>query len=240
MNRPDVTIGAYLFDLDGVLTPTAAVHRRAWAATIGAFFREAGVADYTDDDYFRFVDGKPRFEGVASVLRSRGLVLPRGSVEDPPGGATVGALGNLKNAEFERILRSETVRPYPGTEAVLAALAAAGRALAVVSSSKNALTVLESAGLATRFALVVDGVLALEEGLAGKPAPDTYLYAARRLGFGPDRAAVVEDAISGVEAGRTGAFGLVVGVDRGVGAAALRAAGADRVIEELPELLPPV
>jgi HAD superfamily hydrolase (TIGR01509 family) len=230
-------IGAILFDLDGVLTPTAELHRQAWRDVIGGFFTKQGVSAYTEDDYFRYIDGKPRFEGVESVLGSRGLTLPLGSSDDPPGHRTIGALGNLKNAQFQARLTAGAVRPYPGTEAVLEALTDSGKTLAVVSSSNNAVPVLESARLLGHFELIVDGLLAREQGLAGKPEPDTYLYAADRLGFLPAAAAVVEDAISGVEAGRSGAFGLVVGVDRGVGRLALHQAGASVVIEQLSEML---
>ncbi|MDR2566287.1 MAG: HAD-IA family hydrolase [Bifidobacteriaceae bacterium] len=236
-------IDAFLFDLDGVLTPTADLHRRAWAATIGPFLEDPKNGDgtvfapYSDDDYFRYIDGKPRFEGVASVLESRGVRLPFGSISDPPGDGSVGALGNRKNAEFARLLAEGGVDPYPGTVEVLDALAAAGKRLAVVSSSKNAVPVLQAAGLAGRFGLIVDGVLAARRHLAGKPSPETFLYAARHFGVPAGAAAVVEDAISGVEAGRAGTFGLVVGVDRGVGAQALRAAGATVVIDDLRALL---
>jgi HAD superfamily hydrolase (TIGR01509 family) len=231
-------IDAFLFDLDGVLTPTADLHRQAWAATIGPFLAAAGAeSPYGEDDYFRYIDGKPRFEGVVSVLESRGLRLPFGSIADPPGDRSIGALGNRKNVEFARLLAEGGVAPYPGTVAVLDALAQAGRRLAVVSSSKNAVPVLKAAGLLDRFELVVDGVLAARQRLAGKPSPETFVYAAAELGCAPAAAAVVEDAISGVQAGRGGAFGLVVGLDRGVGQTALQAAGADIVINQLPDLL---
>ncbi|MDR1633587.1 MAG: HAD-IA family hydrolase [Bifidobacteriaceae bacterium] len=241
-------IDAFLFDLDGVLTPTAELHRQAWRATIAPFLAARGgegagparpVEPYSEEDYFRHIDGKPRFEGVASVLESRGLRLPFGSVLDPPGEGSVGALGNRKNAEFARLLAAGGVAAYPGTAGVLEALAAAGKRLAVVSSSKNAVPVLEAAGLTRYFELVVDGVLAAREHLAGKPSPETYLYAARRLGVRAGAAAVIEDAISGVEAGRAGAFGLVVGLDRGVGRQALERAGATMVIDDIRDLLAP-
>ncbi|MDR2252747.1 MAG: HAD-IA family hydrolase [Bifidobacteriaceae bacterium] len=232
------SLDAVLFDLDGVLTPTAALHRRAWAKTIGDFFERRGVAPpYSEDDYFRHIDGKPRFEGVASVTESRGIALPLGSVDDPPGFGSIGALGNLKNAEFQRVLETAPAAPYPGTVEVLGVLASRGYRLAVVSSSKNAAPVLRAAGLLACFELVVDGEVAGAERLAGKPSPETFEYAAAQLGSAPSRAVVVEDAISGVAAGRAGGFGLVVGVDRGALASALRAAGADVVISELPELL---
>jgi HAD superfamily hydrolase (TIGR01509 family) len=238
LKLPWTGLEAWLFDLDGVLTPTAAIHRQAWADVIGAFFTRRGVTrPYSEDDYFRYIDGKPRFEGVASVLASRDLDLPSGSPQDAPGEGTVGALGNLKNAEFERLLALGRLEPYPGTADLLEVLTTAGKGLAVVSSSNNAVAVLRVAGLLDWFELVVDGWLAAAEGLAGKPSPETYLYAARRLGTEPSQAVVIEDAISGVEAGRAGGFGLVVGVDRGVGREALRRAGAGLVVNGLPELL---
>ncbi|MDR1443241.1 MAG: HAD-IA family hydrolase [Bifidobacteriaceae bacterium] len=238
MNVPWPGIGAFLFDLDGVLTPTAEIHRRAWADTIGSFFAAQGVdRPYNEDDYFQYIDGKPRFDGVVSVLESRGLRLPFGSVSDPPGSGSVGALGNQKNAQFARLLAADGVAPYPGTVAVLETLARAGKRLAVVSSSKNARSVLAAAHLVDYFALVVDGELAAKEHLAGKPSPETYLYAARVLGCAAQDCAVIEDAISGVQAARAGAFGLVVGVDRGVGREALTAAGASLVIDSLTDLV---
>ncbi|MDR3361155.1 MAG: HAD family hydrolase, partial [Bifidobacteriaceae bacterium] len=192
--------GAYLFDLDGVLTPTALIHRQAWREVIGAFFeREGATPPYSEADYFDHIDGKPRFEGVASVLASRGLALPFGSVDDPAAWDSVGALGNLKNQAFAKVLAEGAIRPYPDATRLLDALAAKAPEvrLAVVSSSKNAQAVLRQAGLLDRFELVVDGVVAAEAGLAGKPSPETFLYAAGQLGCGPQRAAVLEDAISG-------------------------------------------
>jgi beta-phosphoglucomutase family hydrolase len=229
---------AVLFDLDGVLTPTAEVHRRAWAALFGEFLAARGLGPaYADADYFAHIDGKPRREGVRDFLASRGVELPWGSPDDPPGAATVAGLGNRKNLAFNAVLAADGVAPYPGTVAVLDALAQADKAVAVVSSSANARAVLAAAGLSGRFEVVVDGEAAAAEGLRGKPAPDTVAFAARRLSARPDRSVVVEDAIAGVRAGRAGAFGLVVGVDRGTGAEALLQAGADAVVRELGQLL---
>jgi HAD superfamily hydrolase (TIGR01509 family) len=239
-----VRLDAYLFDLDGVLTPTELIHRRAWRAAIGDFFERQGVQrPYSEADYYAFIDGKPRYEGVASVLASRGLSLPAGTADAAPGHGSVAALGNLKNQEFARVLAEGAIRPYPDAVELLDGLQAAAPAarLAVVSSSKNAVPVLRQAGLLDRFELVVDGVLAAREGLAGKPSPQTFVYAAERLGCQPAGAAVLEDAISGVAAGRAGGFGLVVGVNRGGNPGAesdLRQAGADLVVATLAELWP--
>lgn len=230
---------AVLFDLDGVLTPTAAVHRRAWSDTFNAFLSGVpGQEPYTDADYFEHVDGKPRYDGVRDFLASRGIVLPEGDAEDEPGALTVRSVGDGKNDAFNSILAREGVAPYPGSAALVDQLAADSVQLAVVSSSKNAPAVLAAAGLADLFPVVVDGATAAAEGLAGKPAPDTFLRAAQLLGATAAESVVVEDAISGVAAGAAGDFGLVVGVDRGVGAEALRAAGADLVVADLGELVP--
>lgn len=228
---------AALFDLDGVLTPTAEVHMRAWERLFTDYLAERGVARYRESDYFDHIDGKPRYDGVRAMLAARGITLPEGDPEDSPETETVCGLGNRKNAEFARILAEEGVQPYPGSVRLLDHLAERGTAVAVVSSSQNAPAVLTAAGLADRFEVVVDGAVAAEEGLAGKPAPDTFAAAAERLGMSAARAVVLEDALSGVEAGHAGAFGLVVGVDRGVGADRLTAAGADRVVTDLAELV---
>ncbi|KGM16544.1 haloacid dehalogenase, partial [Actinotalea fermentans ATCC 43279 = JCM 9966 = DSM 3133] len=209
---------AVLFDLDGVLTPTAAVHMRAWELMFRQYFAEHEIAPpYTDADYFAHVDGRPRYDGVRATLVSRGVHLAEGAPSDPPGTQTVCGLGNTKNALVNQLLAAEGVEPYPGSVRVVDALNRRGVPMAVVSSSRNTAAVLEAAGLGGRFPVVVDGAVAAAEHLAGKPAPDTFLRAAERLGVPPDRAAVVEDAVSGVAAGRAGGFGLVVGVDRGAG-----------------------
>ena len=228
-----------LFDLDGVLTPTAEVHMRAWAEMFTAFLAARGDdRPYTDADYFAHVDGRPRADGVRAFLESRGIDLPEGTPEDDPSADTVNGLGNRKNEAFNAVLDRDGVRAYPGSVALLDHLAARGTCLAVVSSSANAPAVLETAGIADRFAVVVDGALARREGLAGKPHPDTFVAAAQRLGVASERAVVLEDALSGVRAGAAGGFGCVVGVDRGAGADALRDAGADVVIPDLGDLLP--
>jgi len=231
-------VGAVLFDLDGVLTPTAEVHMRAWQKMFDAYFAEHQITPgYSDADYFAYVDGKPRYDGVRAALASRGVLLPEGSPADPPGAPTICGLGNTKDAAVNRLLATEGVVPYPGSIALLDHLAARAVPVAVVSSSRNARTVLAAAGLADRFAVVVDGEVSKAEGLAGKPSPATFIRAATALGVLPARAVVVEDAVSGVAAGRAGGFGLVVGVDRGAGAAVLLDAGADLVVQDLGELV---
>lgn len=230
--------GAALFDLDGVLTPTADVHMHAWDQMFNTFLAGRGqTVRYTERDYFDYVDGKPRYDGVRSFLASRNIVLPDGDPSDAPEVESVCGLGNRKNAVFAGILESEGVRPYPASVALLDYLAARGTAVAVVSSSRNAPAVLAAAGLSDRFAVVVDGQVAADASLPGKPAPDTYLHGAARLGVDPARSVVFEDAMSGVQAGRAGKFGLVVGVDRGAGALELIAGGADIVVRELDELI---
>ncbi len=231
-------IEAALFDLDGVLTPTAEVHRRAWSKMFNEFLLARGQAAYTDADYFTYVDGKPRYDGVRDFLASRGIVLPEGEPSDDPAAETVCGLGNRKNVTFTEVLRTEGVAPYPGSVRLLDQLATTTIKLAVVSSSANADAVLRAAGLRDRFEVLVDGQRAAAENLPGKPAPDTYLRGAELLGVSAAAAAVFEDAISGVAAGRSGNFGRVVGVDRGVGSDELIAAGADVVVADLEELLP--
>ena len=234
---------AVLFDLDGVVTPTAEVHMRAWAEMFNDFLGtyDGPATDhspYTDEDYYAHVDGKPRFDGVRDFLASRGIRLPEGAPDDPPTTETVTGLGNRKNDAFNAVLERDGVSPYPGSVALLDHLRDLGLPLAVVSSSVNAPAVLEAAGVADRFAAVVSGAVAGELGLPGKPAPDTFVHAAKVLDTTPDRSVVLEDAVSGVRAGAAGEFGLVIGVDRGVGADVLTAAGADLVVTDLAELVP--
>ena len=231
---------AYLFDLDGVLTPTAEMHQIAWKNLFTAALPVLApdAAPYVDDDYFRYVDGRPRLEGIAALLEGRGVHLPMGEPTDAAGTSSIWALGTSKDAEFRATLAAQGMLPYPGSLRLLDALARDDSVVeAVVTSSANAALVLDAAGLASRFDVVVDGVRARREGLAGKPAPDTYLRAAELVGVSPARAVVVEDAVSGVEAGRAGGFGLVIGVDRGAGAEELRTAGAHLVVGDLGELL---
>ncbi|MDO8146825.1 MULTISPECIES: HAD family phosphatase [unclassified Isoptericola] len=227
---------AVLFDLDGVLTPTAEVHMRAWERLFAPYATAHGLEPYTEADYFAHIDGKPRYDGVATFLASRGVRIPHGTADDPPGEDTVCALGNRKDEIVNRMFVEEGVDPYPGSVRFLDAVTGAGARVAVVSSSRNAPAVLAAAGLADRFDVVVDGNVATREGIAGKPAPDTYVRAAELLGVPVAESVVVEDAISGVRAGAAGPFGLVLGVDRGVGAEALREHGADLVVADLGEV----
>ena len=231
---------AALFDLDGVLTPTADVHMMAWRKMFSEFLTSRGIDEpYTDDDYFHYIDGKPRYDGVRSFLMSRGIELPDGDPSDNTSAETVCGLGNRKNDAFSEVLRTDGVEAYPGSVALLDALADRAVKIAVVSSSRNAVAVLEAAGLRDRFTVIVDGKVASERGLLGKPSPETFAAAAEELGASIERAVVLEDAISGVAAGHAGHFGLVVGVNRGVGADKLKSAGADVVVDDLAELVTP-
>jgi beta-phosphoglucomutase family hydrolase len=237
-------VTACLFDLDGVLTDTAAVHAAAWKQTFDEFLRARAEQDGTTfvpfdqhADYLSYVDGKPRPAGVRDFLASRGITLPEGSPDDPPGAATVNGVGNAKNQDLVRRIRADGVGVFEGSRRYLEAAGDAGLRRAVVSSSANTEDVLAVTGLAQYIELRVDGVTIREEHLAGKPAPDTFLKAAERLGVEPMAAAVFEDAIAGVQAGRAGGFGAVIGVDRTGQAAELRANGASVVVGDLAELL---
>jgi beta-phosphoglucomutase family hydrolase len=234
---PDLTAyDAVLFDLDGVITPTAEVHMHAWRAMFEQLFADWDITPpYTDTDYFDHLDGKKRYDGVASILRSRDVEVPWGDPSDPPEADTVCGIGNRKNIVFSRVLREEGIQPYPGTMRLLDILDAAGVPSAVVSSSKNAEDVLAAAGIRDRFPVVMDGVVAEREHLPSKPAPDVFLRAAEMAGVDPARTAAVEDAISGVQSAVAGGFGLVVGVDRGAGAHALENAGAHVIVSDLAE-----
>jgi beta-phosphoglucomutase family hydrolase len=231
------SFAAVLFDLDGVLTPTADLHQRAWATMFDEYLVPRGLPPFSDDDYLRYVDGRPRFDGVRTFLASRDITLPEGDRDSPPGDGSVSGLGNRKNVVFLDILRRDGIAPYAGSLRLLDHLDSMGIKSAVVSSSRNAREVLDASGLAPRFDVVTDGLVAAEEDIPGKPAPDMFLNAARRLGVTAADAVVVEDAVSGVEAGRAGNFGLVVGVDRGAGHEALREHGADLVVADLSELI---
>jgi beta-phosphoglucomutase family hydrolase len=233
---------AVLFDLDGVITPTAEVHMRAWAQMFNEFLgTREGQDPYTDADYFEHVDGKPRYDGVRDFLESRGIELDDGSPEDPPeqaaGQETVCGLGNRKNDAFGAVLARDGVEAYPGSVRLLDQLKAQGMPMAIVSSSKNAPDVLDAAGVTDYFAIVVHGGVAAEKGLKGKPAPDMFEEAARELGVPDQASVVVEDAINGVKAGAAGDFALVIGVDRGAGHEALTRAGAEVVVSDLDELV---
>jgi beta-phosphoglucomutase family hydrolase len=237
-------IRAFLFDLDGVLTKTAVVHAAAWKQMFDAFLRaraersgESFVPFDEHRDYDRYVDGKPREDGVRSFLASRGIELPEGGPDDPPRAQTIAGLGNRKNEIVLRLMEERGVEAYDGSVRYVGAVRDRGFPRAVVSSSANCREVLRAAGIEDLFDERVDGIVARREGLRGKPAPDTYLAAARALRVEPSEAAVVEDALAGVEAGRAGAFGAVVGVDRVGQADALRARGATMVVQDLAELL---
>ncbi|HZP41329.1 MAG TPA: beta-phosphoglucomutase family hydrolase [Candidatus Binatia bacterium] len=234
--------GAGLFDLDGVLTRTARVHAAAWTMALDEFLaRRAGGQRFqafdAERDYRAWVDGKPRQDGVRDFLASRGLRLPEGAPSDPPGYETVWALANRKDALFAAALRRQGVDVVPGAPELVRELRRAGLRLAVVSASRHCGEVLDAAGMRALFDAQMDGLEMARLGLRGKPAPDTFLAAAARLGVPPPRAFVVEDALAGVEAGRRGGFALVVGVDAGAGADALRARGADVVVRSVADLV---
>nr|WP_202107334.1 beta-phosphoglucomutase family hydrolase [Agromyces seonyuensis] len=232
-------IRGYLFDLDGVLTPTAVVHMHAWSRLFNTFLAAYPSEEaYSDADYYAYVDGKPRYDGVRAMLASRGIELPEGTSDDAPETETVRGLGNRKNDEFMSTLNAEGVAPYPASLAFLERVIADGCSVAVVSSSKNAREVLTAAGILDRFEVIVDGKVVEAGHMLGKPAPDTFEFAAKQLGLPPEACAVVEDAESGVTAGATGPFGLVIAVDRGVGRRKLFGLGADVVVDELDELIP--
>ncbi|QLJ02320.1 beta-phosphoglucomutase family hydrolase [Streptomyces sp. NEAU-sy36] len=244
MPRLPSHVRACLFDLDGVLTQTATVHAAAWKEMFDAYLRERAAREGTPfvpfdatRDYDAYVDGRPREDGVRTFLAARGVRLPEGAPDDPPEAETVHGLGTRKNELVLRRIREDGVRPYEGSVRFLHAVREAGLRCAVVSSSANARDVLTAAGIGDLFDERVDGVVAHQRELRGKPAPDTYLEAARALAVEPAAAAVFEDALAGVEAGRAGAFGLVVGVDRVGQADELRAHGADVVVRDLAELL---
>ena len=250
---PSVDLTAYdawLFDMDGVLTQTATVHAEAWKETFDQFLAEESArtgkpyAPFDEEaDYERYVDGEPREDGVRNFLASRGITLPEGSDDDPPTARTVEGVGNRKNDLVLEVLRTKGVKVYPGAVALVKGLRQRGVKVAVVSASKNTVAALTAAGINDLFDARIDGNVVEEQHLAGKPAPDSYLAAARALEVEPARAVVVEDALAGVEAGRAGLFGLVVGVDNHDAAGAhdyadqLRAHGANVVVADLASLL---
>ena len=243
LGLPDGIRGC-LFDLDGVLTKTAAVHDAAWKEMFDDYLRKrarrAGQPFVPFDpagDYEEYVDGKPRADGTRSFLASRGIDLPDGSPDDPPDAQTVNGLGNRKNEILLRRIREDGVEAYEGSVRYVRAIRDAGLRRAVVSSSANCRDVLAAAGIADLFEERIDGLVAEREHLKGKPAPDTFLAGARALGLEPSAAAVFEDALAGVAAGRAGHFGYVIGVDRAGHAAALRTHGADIAVSDLAELL---
>lgn len=238
------SIRACLFDLDGVLTETAALHAKAWKQMFDEFLRsragstgESFAAFDAVRDYDEYVDGKPREDGTRSFLASRGIEIPEGTEKDPASTQTVHGLSKRKNDILLALMRKEGVEAYPGSVRYLKAVRDAGLLTAVVSSSENCLAVLKAAGIVELFDARIDGIVAIRRRLAGKPAPDTYLAAADALRVTPAQAAVFEDALAGVQAGRAGGFGFVVGVDRTGQAGELRRHGADIVIDDLGVLM---
>jgi beta-phosphoglucomutase family hydrolase len=244
--RPDLPpdIAACLFDMDGVLTRTATVHAKAWAEAFDALLRHralhgpAFVPFDPQADYTAHVDGKPREDGVRDFLASRDITLPEGSPDDPPTAETVRGVGNAKNAKLLEVLARDGVDVFEGSIRFVQAARDAGLRTAVVSSSANTVAALTSAGILDLFEERVDGTTIASQGIKGKPAPDTFLLAATRLGVEPAACAIFEDALAGVAAGRAGEFGWVVGVNRVDQADALRQRGADVVVDDLAELLP--
>ncbi|MFR9730080.1 HAD family hydrolase [Saccharopolyspora sp. MS10] len=229
---------AVLFDLDGVLTDTASVHCAAWKRLFDQYLssRAERLAPFTGEDYLRHVDGRPRGDGVRGFLGARGIELPAGSPSDPPGRGTVVGLGKLKDRYFRDAVAARGVRVLDGAVELVTSLRARHVRTAVVSASRNCSLVLDGAGLAGLFDAAVDGVVAAELGLRGKPDPATYLEADRRLGCAPRRSAVVEDAAAGVRAGRAGGFGLVIGVATAAAPGLLAESGADVVVRSLREI----
>lgn len=238
-------LSALLFDLDGVITRTATIHAAAWRQLLDDFLTRWGEEHdrrfepfALPEDYLTYIDGRRRYDGVDTFLRSRGVELPWGEPGDGAEAATVCGVGNAKNRYFSELLAERGVEVYDDAVALIRAARRRGRRLAVVSASENCRAILQRVDLLQEFDTLVSGTEAAELGLAGKPAPDTFLEAARRLGVAPAQAAVLEDAISGVQAGRAGGFGLVIGVDRGTGSD-LRAGGAHMVCDDLSKLLDP-
>lgn len=237
------TITTCLFDLDGVLTKTALVHNAAWKQAFDEFLRARDGDDFvpfdSHSDYDTYVDGKPRPDGVRDFLASRNITLPEGEPDDPPTAQTVNGLGNRKNVELLKKIDEDGVEVYDGSVRYLQAAQQAGLRRIVVSSSANTEQVLRVTGLEHYVEGRIDGVTLREQNLRGKPAPDPFVAGAKLAGAAPAEAAVFEDALSGVESGRAGNFGYVVGVDRVGQAAALRAHGADVVVDDLGDLLSP-
>jgi beta-phosphoglucomutase family hydrolase len=238
---PEVT--ACLFDLDGVLTRTAVVHAKAWKETFDSFMKARAqqtgepFVPFSNGDYDRYVDGRPRLDGTRNFLRSRGIELREGDRSDPPDAPTINGVSNRKNERVLQLLAEGKIEVYDGSIEYVRQARQKGLRTAVVSSSANTAQVLEAAGIADLFEARIDGLVAIERKLNGKPAPDTFLAGAEELGATPGQAAVFEDALAGVEAGRAGKFAVVVGVDRVGQADALQAHGADVVVQDLSELL---
>lgn len=233
---------AVIFDMDGVVTDTAKVHARCWKRAFDDYLRARSehtgdvLRLFDEEDYLKYVDGKPRYEGVESFLSSRHIVLAHGAPSDLPGYGTVCALGNLKDHTFEQLVRKEGVTLFESTGDFIRTLRRHGINTALISSSRHAKTILAATGITQLFDAIVDGVEAEALNLLGKPDPAIFLMAAQRLGISPSRAAVVEDALAGVEAGRRGGFCFIIGIDRNSHADALRAHGADVVVTDLSGL----
>lgn len=233
-------IRACLFDLDGVLTSTADLHMQAWKETFDEILQQRSGGDFspfTEHDYATYVDGKPRLDGVRAFLSARSIDVPEGSPDDTAGTWSVYGIGTAKNERALQAIAAGDVLPFPGSLRYLEAAAGANLPIGVVTSSANAAAVLDSAGLSRFVQERVDGITIRDEGLRGKPAPDSFLLCAQRLGVNPTEAAVFEDAQAGVQAGKTGGFGYIIGVDRADQATALRTHGADVVVEDLAGLL---
>ena len=236
-------LDAVVFDMDGVVTKTATVHAASWKKLFDAYLEAWATAHGRPfrpfdavADYRQYVDGKPRYDGVRDFLASRGIVLPWGDPSDPPDAETVCGLGNRKNDYFNQVVAEQGVEPYQTTVELIDALKQRGFGVAIITSSRNATTILEAAGVAHLFPVCVDGLVAERLGLPGKPDPAVFIEAAKELGATPARAAIFEDALAGVEAGHAGSFALVVGVDRLDQADALRQHGADVVVKDLGEV----
>jgi trehalose 6-phosphate phosphatase len=233
---------AAVLDMDGVITRSARAHAAAWKRMFDEYLRLRAAREgselepFSDRDYYLYVDGKPRYDGARSFLESRGIRLPFGKPDDPPGRETVCGLGNLKNRYFLEHIKEHGVESFESTKAFVGDLKAAGKRVAVISSSRNAKEVLEAAGVIDLFHVIVDGVEAARAHLRGKPEPDIFLEAAKRLEVTPKETIVVEDALSGVEAGKAGGFGLVIGIDRSGKNTELGTHGADLVVRDLSEV----
>ena len=240
-NLQEKNIKALILDLDGVVTQTARVHAQAWKRMFDSYLKKRGEKEGRQyepldiaTDYREHIDGIPRYDGVRNFLDSRGIRLPEGTPDDEISEETVGGLGNLKNMYFQEMLKQEGVDVYEDTLAWLKQQKQNGMRTAIISASKNCVEVMHAAGIERLFEVHVDGLLSAQLGLKGKPAPDIFLEAARRLGIAPQEAAIFEDARKGVQAGKAGGFGLVVGIDRTHDAAALEQGGADLVIQNFP------
>ena len=241
-NLAALDLDAFIVDLDGVVTHTAEEHAVAWKQLFDDFLRKQAERDGKPfvefdmgRDYNTYVDGMPRYDGVKTFLESRGVDLAYGSPADPPERETICGLGNRKNLLFQEVVRTQGVEVFDTTVTLLKKMRAAGIRTAVVSSSKNCRMVLESVDLMPLFEVMVDGVYAADEGLPGKPAPDTYVRAAELLGVAPERSAIVEDSVVGVQSGKAGNFKIVIGVDRGVGKQTLLDNGADVAVSDMGE-----